>query len=389
MIRSIRLLAGPGARAHIRDKGLAAADIAGIAAAAGGPKGLAFLALDEWLFGDWLAGAPRKRWLAGASIGAWRMAAAVHPDGPQATRRLGEAYLELQRYRRNPPASEVSHTCAAVVRAMLGDAGSFLASDPGRHELAVITARGRGALARQGRRRDFARAALANLASRERLGTHLQRVVFTRRAPPDPIAAQDSPTRSGVPESTPQPGDPSPLPWPMDDRFDSVQVPLQPGNLEAALLASGSIPLLAEAVPDPQEAPAGPYWDGGLIDYHLHWRWQHLDGLLLYPHFTARITPGWLDKGLPWRRAVSHHGSHDFDRALLVVPSAALLARLPGGRLPERQDFHVHGTDHDRRIAQWRRAMAECEAMVEDFVRFVRQPDPGLLEPLESPGARS
>jgi hypothetical protein len=50
-------------------------------------------------------------------------------------------------------------------------------------------------------------------------------------------------------------------------------------------------------------APAGVYWDGGIIDYHLHLPYHHAKGLVLYPHFIDRIIPGWLDKALPWRRA--------------------------------------------------------------------------------------
>jgi hypothetical protein len=61
-----------------------------------------------------------------------------------------------------------------------------------------------------------------------------------------------------------------------------------------------------------------------------------------------------------------------------------LLARLPGGKLPDRHDFHVHGLDHDRRIRLWRQAMAECEAMVDDLAGFIRHPDPSRLEPLEA-----
>lgn len=356
-MKALRWLAGPGAREHIAREGLRAQDIAGVAAAAGGPKGLAFLPFDAFLFGEWLSASPRPRVLAGASIGAWRMAAALHPDGTAATRRLGEAYLELQRYPMKPAARLVSQVCGEVVAAMLGDVRAF--SDavhaPGAPTLALITARARGALAERSGRRNFARPALANLLSRERLGRHLQRVVFS---------------------STP-----CPALWP-EDRFDTLDVRLSTANAQAALLASGTIPLVAEPVIDPPDAPSGQYWDGGLIDYHLLLRWDRLDGLVLHPHFTPWLTPGWLDKALTWRRVGAGRSHPWLDRVLMVVPSDELLARLPGGRLPERQDFHRHGTDHATRIAAWRRAMAECQAMVDDFDDFTRHPDPGRLEPI-------
>jgi hypothetical protein len=361
-MRALRLVAGPRARERIAREGLRADAVAGVAAAAGGPKGLAFLPLDAWVFGEWLASAPRERLLAGASIGAWRMAAAVHPDGPAATRRLGEAYLELQRYPVSPSARLVARTCRDVVEATLGSPARFVEGARGGHALAVVAARGRGAIAERATRAAFARPACANLLSRGRLGAHLQRVVFE-------LAARDA--HRAV--------------WP-DDAFSTRHVALAADNAVDALLASGTIPLLAEGVRDPRGAPPGLYWDGGLVDYHLFVRWRELDGLLLYPHFAPWLTPGWLDKSLPWRRRGPGGQRHWLDDALLLVPSPALLARLPRGRLPDRTDFHRHGLDHDGRIRDWRRAIAECEAMVEDLADFVRAPDPSRLEPLE--GAR-
>ena len=358
-MRAVRLLAGPRARERIARDGLAPSSIAAVAAAAGGPKGLAFLALDEWLFGSWLAAPGRPVLLAGASIGAWRMAAAAHPDGVAATRRLGEAYLELQRYPVRPSARRVARTCRAIVEATIGDARRFVERARRDRPLAVVTARGRGAIERATHHLAFARPALANLASRGALGAHLQRVVFA-------LGAHDDGHR-GV--------------WP-DDSFGTRRVDLDADNAVDALLASGTIPLLAEPVRDPAKAPPGHYWDGGLVDYHLFLRWRHLDGLLLYPHFTPWLTPGWLDKGLPWRRRGLRGSAHWLDDVLLVVPSPELLARLPGGRLPERGDFHRHGLDHDGRLRDWRRAIAECAAMAEDFAAFAERPDPARLEPL-------
>ena len=359
-MRALRLLAGPRARERIARDGLRAEAVAGVAAAAGGPKGLAFLPLDAWMFGEWLASAPRPRLLVGASIGAWRMAAAAHPDGAAATRRLGEAYLELQRYPMSPSTRLVARTCRAIVEATLDGAARFVEGARAGHALAVVTARGRGAVAQRETRAAFARPAWANLLSRARLGAHLQRVVFGLGAP----ALRHAP-------------------WP-DDAFSTRHVALTADNAVDALLASGTIPLLAAGVRDPAHAPPGLYWDGGLVDYHLHLRWQSLDGLVLFPHFTPWLTPGWLDKSLPWRRRGPRGQRHWLDDVLLAVPSDALLARVPRGRLPDRSDFHRHGLDHDGRIRDWRRTIAECEAMVDDLADFVRAPDLARLEPLES-----
>lgn len=353
----IRLLAGPGASARIRREGVQAAQVSAVAAAAGGPKGLALLPFDEWLFADWLATAPRERLLAGASIGAWRMAAAAHVDGAAATRRLGEAYLELQRYTARPSANEVAQVCRAVAAALLGSGPAL--GQSALHRLAILTARARGPLDGRTDRWAFAACALANLHGREHLGRHLQRVVFGNSAVAD-----------------------SPVFQRLSDGFDTLHVELTLNNLEDALLASGSIPLLCDPVRTPSGAPQGLYWDGGLIDYHLHLPWSGQDGLVLLPHFTPWLTPGWLDKSLPWRKRGPSALRHWLDNVLLIAPSQALLARLPDGRLPDRRDFARYGLRHDDRIRAWRRAMAECAGMVEDFIDFVRHPDPARLEPL-------
>ena len=95
--------AGPQALAHLRNHGLRAQDIAIIPGAAGGPKGLILQKLDQWLFGSWLPSAPRERTLIGASIGAWRMAAACLADPVAGFQRLGDLYCE-QTYPRRPSA---------------------------------------------------------------------------------------------------------------------------------------------------------------------------------------------------------------------------------------------------------------------------------------------
>ena len=53
------------------------------------------------------------------------------------------------------------------------------------------------------------------------------------------------------------------------DEFGLVRVALDSSNAEDALLASGTIPLLASPVRDIAGAPPGNYWDGALVDYHL------------------------------------------------------------------------------------------------------------------------
>lgn len=352
MSASFVLHAGPRARAHIEQQGIAPQDIAAIPAAAGGPKGLALIPLDQRLFGGaggWLAGADHIE-LIGASIGAWRMSAAAQRDPVAALARLADAYVG-QTYDSHPSPAEVSDQCRKLAQAALGGGIDQLRPQA---RLSVITARARGAIEKRHRRRDFARVALANLRSRKALAAHMERVVFGTPAARFPAAPFDA--------------------------FGLQRVALSAANAEDALLASGSIPLVCAPVATPAGAPAGNYWDGGLIDYHLQLPYPQLPGLVLYPHFAPFVTPGWLDKHLPWRARPRAHPWQD--NLLLVAPSPALLARLPNAKLPDRDDFYRYGQDHAARARDWKRAIAECERMADEFMAWLERPDPRVLRAL-------
>lgn len=345
---SIRL--GQRARQRIEREGLQAADIAIIPAAAGGPKGLILNGIDQWMFGEWLKQAPRRRRLIGASIGAWRMAAAAFHDPVAAHQRLAHHYAH-QTYPAKVDAAYVSRTIRALLDSVLDGRGAETLDNPGYH-LSVITVRGIGPLAQtQGRRwreiAGFLRAAAGNTVSRKRLAGALERVVF--HDPRDDAA------------------------WLRDgfDAFASHFVGLSEQNLHAALLASGSIPLVLQAVSGIHGAPQGDYWDGGLIDYHLHLPYQRDAGLVLYPHFTDHIVPGWLDKSMPWRRA----RDSALENVILVSPAPAFVARLPNRKLPDRRDFKHYGQDHAARIRDWTYAIGESQRMADALARWAEKPD--------------
>jgi hypothetical protein len=341
--------AGPRALARLRLGPVAPPDIAAIPGAAGGPKGLALIPLDRLLAAHWLPRIPRIE-LAGASIGAWRAAALAQQDAAGALARLAQAYVHGQNYRHRPGPSEVAATIRAVARSVIGDG---LALRQGV-SLDVLTARAHGPLAGRRDRRAFVRAALDNALARGRLAGHLQRVVF----------------HAGAASRLAEPF----------DAFGLDIVPLTPANAEDALTASGSIPLLCDPVADVPLAAGGEYWDGGLIDYHLLLPHARHDGIVLYPHFAPYVTPGWLDKFLPWRKRPRAHPW--LDNVLLIAPSPAFVATLPRGRLPDRQDFYHHGTDHAARIAAWTRAMRECERFAEQAMAWLERPTLDIVRAL-------
>ncbi|MBH9553153.1 patatin-like phospholipase family protein [Inhella gelatinilytica] len=351
---ALQVFAGPAARARLAERGLQAADVGLIPAAAGGPKGLVLNALDRHLFGRFLAESHQPVHLVGASIGAWRMAAAASAHGAEevaaAFERLAEAYV-AQRYDPEPgqrrlPAAAVTARFQHTLQQQFGGAEARLVAHP-RWRLHLVTSRGLGVLARESRWRTplgYLAAFAANAAHRPWMGRWLERVVFS-----DPR---------------------SPLPLPLSD-YRSRVLPLTERNLLPALLASCSIPFYLRAQSEIPGAPPGAYWDGGITDYHLHWDYRSLAGqsspLVLYPHFQRAVVPGWLDKTLRHR----HRASAFLSQTVVVAPHPAWVARLPGGKLPDRADFATLSVSE--RQGRWRQVVAESERLAAEFERLTQK----------------
>ena len=143
--------------------------------------------------------------------------------------------------------------------------------------------------------------------------------------------------------------------------FPLQQIPLSHRNLEDAIVATGSIPLVLTGVRDIEAAVPGVYRDGGLIDYHHDLPHSAGDRLTLYPHFYSHIVPGWFDKKLGWRRPHPEH----VDRTILISPSDEFVARLPNGKIPDRTDFVNYSPSE--RIKAWQACTKACEELADDF----------------------
>ncbi|MCW5636067.1 MAG: phospholipase [Rubrivivax sp.] len=356
-MRNLEIYAGPRARKHLREFGLRPQDIRVVPAAAGGPKGLVLNPLDRYIFGRWLARSEQVVHLLGASIGAWRMACACLPNPDVALAQLAEDYV-TQRYPHRPgklpEAQVVSEIFSARIAQRLGTrAGEVLASP--RYRLHVFTSRGRMLLHRPGRMRavlGYMGAYLTNAASRQALGSWLERVVFSDPRDDLPFALAD---------------------------YRSQRVPLDLANLAPAILASCTIPFALMAVQDVPGGPPGTYWDGGITDYHLHLNYAAMgDGLVLYPHFQPRIVPGWLDKA--WHKR--HRASAHLDNLVVLAPHPAFVERLPNGKLPDRQDFRDLRDDDIGRERLWRVALAESTRLADEFARIVERGGPIDAMPL-------
>lgn len=322
MPSSLTMRAGPRALALIRERGLRLEDVDIIPGASGGAKWLAIAGLDRYLFGTFLRSVPvgsttpsrtRPLHCIGSSIGSWRMACLAQHEPVAALARGHHAYIYGQRYSNKPGPREVTTVLTRCLDDILGDTGvEEILSHPFAR-LHVITARGRGLAASQRRlalATSIAIAVTANVVQRRSLSLQFRRTVFHGAGDTTPFAhLRDLPT---------------------------VHLTLTPGNLRDALIASGSIPLLVEGARIAGR-PGELHWDGGVLDYHLDLDFGPGDGLVLYPHFYSHIVPGWFDKSLPWRRA----RAKNFDRALLIAPSAAFVASLPGATIPDRRDFYT------------------------------------------------
>jgi hypothetical protein len=352
----LTIRAGKRALARIQSAGLFAADVEIVPGAAGGPKALGIAGLDRALFGEWLPAAPGVRHLIGSSIGAWRFAAACRADSANALDEFARAYTG-QSYPRRPSRRFVSQAARDMLTGLFSGREDEILAHP-HYRLHVLAVRGRWPLTRDeafSTAFGFGMDALANAVGRRHLARFIERAVFhDARDPPRFLDTHRF------------------------DAFRTHAVALDRGNLVDALLASASIPLVLEGVTGIGSAPPGIYWDGGIIDYHLHLPYHHSKGLVLYPHFTDRIVPGWLDKSLPWRRARGEW----LDNVVLVAPSRAYLEKLPRGKLPDRGDFARFAGDDAGRMKYWREAISESERLGEAFLEFARRPDPSRISPL-------
>lgn len=350
---SLTFKAGPGALESVRRHGFDVGSIGTIAGASGGAKWLVLSQLDRAILTSVV---PRLRGpvhLIGSSIGSWRFACYAQENPVAAIERFEEAYLE-QRYSENPDVHEITSKSREILRHVLGETGveEILGNPLFRSH--VMAVRARHVMASE--RRVLLGAALLlaaglNAVSRSTLGWSFERALF--------YDTRDLPPFFDV------------------DGFPLQRIPLSPANLEDAIAASGSIPMVLSGVRDIAGALPGVYRDGGVIDYHLDLPQSDRDRLTLFPHFYGRMVPGWFDKKLSWRRPQADN----VDRTILVSPSDAFVASLPYGKIPDRSDFANFEPAERRRM--WKQCIEACTAMADEFKEVLEKDRlAARLEPL-------
>jgi len=341
--QSITLRAGAAALRILRERGLRPQDIRVIAGAAGGPKWLVLSGLDRLIFGSWFQARSAPLFLVGASIGAWRFAALARRQPLAAMDRFESAYIN-QRYDKKPTAQDVSRASQTAMDAFLDDAGIREILDHPFMRLNMLAVRCNRLLGMDAKLPlavGLAGAGLANLCRRRFLSLFFRQTLFS-----DPRHVPPFQTLNG---------------------FSPRRVSLTEANLRQALLASGSIPLVMSRVMDIPGALPGAYRDGGIVDYHLDIPFGVNDGLVLFPHYTDRITPGWFDKKLTWRKPHPEHMAH----VLMVAPSREFVADLPFGKIPDRNDFWTFFKDDDRRIDYWQTVARKSRQLAEELAELM------------------
>lgn len=331
---SLTIRAGAVAIEELRDGGRQADRFSALLGASGGPKWLVLSQMDRVLAGEFVGRRVQPLVVIGSSIGTYRHLCMALPDPVAAIGRFENAYVE-QAYERQPTPSEVTEVTRRVLGELFGADGRIHVLESPTIHTHIVTVRSRWPVAASARpllAPGLGAAALANALDRRLLGSFFERVVF----------------------HTGQPGAEF-------DGFATRWVPLSGRNLDDAVLASGSIPLVMEAVEDPSGAPQGRYRDGGIIDYHFDFEFDLPQGLALFPHFFDRITPGWFDKFLAWRRPQGRA----LARTVLVSPSREFVEGLPGGRVPDRSDFRSLSTSE--RQSRWREIVDRCRRLADDL----------------------
>ena len=337
-------LAGKKAFSKIREEGLKPEMVKVIAGAAGGPKWLVLNHLDRVLFSSWFKKRTKPLFLIGSSIGAWRFAAASQNNHKKAIDRFQSGYLD-QQYSSNPGPVEVTRETIRIMDGFLDDSKINEILQHPYMRLNIMAVRSKWAVASD-RKMFLALGLLAsaffNTFNRSSLRFFFERVLFydERTLPPF---------------------------WKMDG-FPILKIPIKEDNLKKALLASGSIPIIMSGVENIAHAPKGTYRDGGVIDYHMDIPFLGDDkGIVLFPHYTDRIIPGWLDKKLSWRKP----SSPNMDNVVLVAPSGKFIGRLPDKKIPDRNDFWRFKGRNAERIECWKTVIKKSERLGHEFLEAV------------------
>ena len=241
----LEIYAGKKARETIMKNGFSPELFSYFLGASGGPKWFSLAGLDRVLFPEWFANVNHQIHVIGSSAGAFRAICAVQDDPLAAINRLATSYSTTT-YSEKPTPREITAKAEDLLLEMVNDIGKQEVLTNSRFKAHLIVAKCLGATRFESKFRQLsglAVSAAANAFSRKNLSRLYTRYVFS------------------TPNTDFVINDPYHIPTKYHD--------LTQGNIHNALLASGSIPIVIEGIPQIEGAPEGMYRDGGIVDYHF------------------------------------------------------------------------------------------------------------------------
>ncbi|OIP90731.1 MAG: hypothetical protein AUK24_03965 [Syntrophaceae bacterium CG2_30_49_12] len=340
----IHIKAGKRVYRIIQDGGFHLDHVTTYVGPAVGPRWLIASGFDLTLLQNDVLGRKKPVLLVGSSSGAWRFAAWLQPEPEKSYRALLEAYIALTFKRKDKPAT-LLQSLSDVVNTYLEEDALPFALAKKKYRLAIITCRARHLVASEIKwvqRLGLGICFVMNALNRSFLYSFAERIVFYNG--------------------------PKPPSFCLHDDFRGQYIPLSETNFKHVVLASGAIPLVVAGVRDIYGAPRGVYRDGGLTDYHLGHNYTAKDDeITLFFHHQERIIPGWLDKRLTYRQPAADI----LENVLMVYPSREFILKLPGGKIPDRDDFKIFLDDPAQRKRNWRQVVEQSAPLGEQFLDLV------------------
>jgi len=343
-MNNICIKAGKRAYEIIQDGGFQFDRITTYFGPATGPRWLIASGFDLTLLKNDLLGRSKAIHLVGSSAGAMRFAAWLQPEPEKSYRTLMESYIGIT-YKRNDTPATVLESLVNLANAYIEDDALSFALANKKYRLAIITARARNLVASELKwvqHIGLGICFLFNAVNRSYIHDFAERVVFYNGPMPPHFCLRPD--------------------------YRGRYIRLNEINFKYAIMASGAIPLVVAGIKDIYGAPSGIYRDGGLVDYHLTHNYAPTnEDLTLFFNHQERIIPGWLDKRLSYRWPQAEI----LDNVLMIHPSDAFVAQLPGGKVPDRDDFAIFIDDPATRIRNWREAVRHAEPLGEEFLELV------------------
>jgi len=342
MFDNISILAGSKAIDIIRDEGLDPSRIKVLAGASGSAKFLVLTGIDRVLM-SLFKERTDPLYLIGTSIGAFRMAAFCQKDPLAAIEALEREYI-AQQYDLRPTKKEITRESLRILDAFIDDKEIEAMLNHPFMRISFLSNKCKGLLKKEYFMLQWLGIGLAagvNLLSRNKLGYFFERALFCGPGKTPPFASMNQ--------------------FPMNIYGLTVS------NFKSALLSSGSIPIVMEGISS-IEGAHGVFRDGGILDYHLDIPFlPDEEGLVLYPHFYEKITPGWFDKALNRKPCIKH-----MKNVVLVAPSDTFVKNLPFAKIPDRKDFSTFKGKDKERMAYWRVVVEKNKQLGDEFLEAVQ-----------------